>query len=120
MIDSLREEYGGQIELAVIFVVMIVVYFYIVHPILLDVAPFLAFRSSEGFDRRSGGLGPFSLAATVLAGIFFYHSIRYMVEFSITSFLLNTGLLFLILVPNTLLPERLHPENIEDLQKREK
>lgn len=64
------------IKLAVIYVIMAVVYIYVVHPILRNVAPFLAFQSSEGFDWHAGGLGPYSLAATVFTGIFIDQGVR--------------------------------------------
>jgi hypothetical protein len=100
MIDSLWEEYEERIELAVIAVVMTVVYFYVIHPILLDVAPFLAFQSSEGFDRRSGGLGPYSLPATVFVGIFIYYVvIRSVIEDGVMSLFAFNLLILLILIP---------------------
>jgi hypothetical protein len=114
----MKEEPSEYIKLVVIAVVMTIVYFYIVHPILLDVAPFLAFQSSEGFDRRSGGLGPYSLAATVVTGIFIYYfAIKYTIDVGFVPFLANTGLVFLILIPNLFLPEKLYLENINDLKE---
>ncbi|WP_248909625.1 hypothetical protein [Halocatena marina] len=110
-------EYG---KLAAIVVVTIILYIYIVHPFLLDVAPFLAFQSSDGFERRSGGLGPFSLAATVLAGIFFYYVvIEYTIKVGFVPLLAVIGMFILILIPNLFLPERFHPENMNDLQDLE-
>lgn len=40
-------------------------------------------------------------------------SISYMHSHDIKSFLLNTELLFLIIVPNILLPREFYPENID-------
>jgi hypothetical protein len=99
---------------------MTIVYIYVVHPILLDVAPFLAFQSSEGFDRRSGGLGPYSLGATILAGIFIYYIVvEYTIKVGFIPLLAIIGLTFLILIPNSFLPERLYPENMRDLAELE-
>jgi hypothetical protein len=120
MIDLLRDRYGAKIELGVLIIVMTVVYFYIVHPILLDVAPFLAFQSGEGFDRRSGGLGPYSYAATLVAGIFIYYAvIEYTIEVGFILLLAIFGMIVLILIPNSFLPERFHPRNMRDLQELE-
>jgi hypothetical protein len=116
----MKENPSEYIKLAVIFVVMSIVYIYVVHPILLDVAPFLAFQSSAGFERRSGGLGPYSLAATVVTGIFIYYlGIEYTVEVGFVPLLAVIGLTFLILIPNLFLPKRLYPENINDLKELE-
>ncbi|WP_248909627.1 hypothetical protein [Halocatena marina] len=111
-------EYG---KLAVIVVVMIVVYIYTVHPFLLDVAPFLTFQPSDGFERRSGGFGPFSLAATVLIGIFFYYIvIEYTVDAGILSLFAAILLTVLVLIPNRFLPEKYHPGTITQRDIRER
>jgi hypothetical protein len=112
--------YRDYIEVMAIFIVMTVVYIFIINPLLLDVAPILAFQSSEGFDRRSGGLGQLSYIVTVVAGVFIYYLIiRYTIEVGFIPLLASIHREFLILIPNQFLPERLHPENMKDLAELE-
>lgn len=109
----MKEKPREYIELAMIYIIMAVVYIYIVHPILLDVAPFLAFQSSEGFDRHAGGLGPYTLAATLVAGVFIYYVvIKIVIEDGIISLFAFLSLLTLIFIPNRTLPEKYHPGTI--------
>jgi hypothetical protein len=117
----MKEEPSEYIKLVVIAVVMTVVYFYIIHPFLLDVAPFLTFQSNGDFDRRSGGLGPYSLAAIVVVGIFIYYVvIEYTIEFGIMSFFAGVLLTVLVLIPNRFLPEKYYPGTItqRDIEER--
>ncbi|WP_248909623.1 hypothetical protein [Halocatena marina] len=117
----MKEKPSKYIKLAVIYVVMAVVYIYIIHPFLLDVAPFLTFQPSDGFDRHSGGLGPFSLAATLVAGVFIYHIvIKTLIEDGVITLVAFFLLLALVLTPNKILPEKYHPGTItqQDIENR--
>lgn len=105
------------VELVVITVASIVFFFYVLHPILADVAPILTFSSGTGELHRRGGLGPVSLAATAVIGVVSYvitrYAIIYMVNNSIKSFFVNTVLMVLVFIPDKYIPEKHRLKNID-------
>ncbi len=101
------------VERIAIFVVMTVIFIYIVNPILLDVAPILAFQSGDGFDRRTGGLGLLSYLATLVIGVYIYYiAIISIIEDGLLSFTAFMLLILLIIIPNKMLPEKYYPGTI--------
>lgn len=128
----MKRKPSEYIEIAIVSILSILIYLYVVHPILEDINPILTFNSS------GSGLGPLSMTVTgVILFISYYfikitiiHVIKPSVEFliylptpfikfihshGIKLFLVNVILLSLFIIPNKYLPERLYPENT-DLQ----
>lgn len=103
-------ELRGYIEGIILVVVMWFVFQDIVQPILIDIDPMFADQSVDRI--RRGPQTPAQVAGiiTFIAGSFIYYSGKLMYSHGVLVYILSFQRVILMMIPNTLLPEKYHPK----------
>ncbi|EMA53932.1 hypothetical protein [Halococcus thailandensis] len=107
----------GYIEVAILVVVMWFVFQDIVQPILIGIDPMFA---DQSVDRvRRGPQTPAQVAGivTYAVGAFIYYSGKLMYSHSILVYFLGFQRVILMIIPNTILPEKYHPRKMETVEE---